>query len=109
MIPWCIARENQGSSGREFRVLLARYFEVPLDAEMAGWIDQRCGEWHLVLKHPSWPDRGANPAEEQWDYGLEHAHLMDLGCHVPVTDLACEHGRISDGQRGGERWGIAER
>lgn len=85
--------EDLKSSGRDFRMSLARYFEVPLDAWMGSWFDERRMVWCLRLSHPSWPDTGVNPPEEQWDYGLEHAHLMELGCRVPVTDFACEHGR----------------
>ena len=97
VLPWRLI-EDLTSSGREFRISLARYFEVPLDAWMGILFDERRQVWYLRLSHPSWPENGVNPREEQWDYGLEHAHLMDLECRVPLTDFACEHGR---GLRGG--------
>lgn len=94
-VPLLIVEDLQ-SSGRDLRISFARYFEVPLDAWMSTWVDQRRWGWCIRFSHPSWPDRGVNPPEEQWDYGWEHGHLMDLGCDVPRSHFACEHA----GERG---------
>ena len=100
-IPLMIIGDVQ-ASGRVFRIALARYFQVPLDADLLVYAmaedfdDKGPVGWHLRLCHPSFPDRGDHPPEEQWDYGLEHSHLMEFGCDVPLSDLACEHGRSFD-------------
>lgn len=92
--------EDLQAQGQDVRIALARYFEIPLDAWMASWFDERRWIWHFRFSHASWPDRGNNPPEEIWDYGFEHAHLMELGCRVPLSDFACEHGRRFRPERG---------
>ena len=92
-VPAFIAEDFGGRHSHLFFMAIVRYFQVPLDVQMASWFDNKRSGWHLRLRHPSWPNNGVDQPEEQWDYGLEHAHLMELGCRVPLSSLACEHGR----------------
>ena len=77
--------------GEDLHIALTRYFQVPLDTFLyvnpEKFFDKARWGWHLRFSDPSFPERGDNVPEEQWDYGMEHAHLMEFGCHVPPIVL----------------------
>ena len=99
-----VGAEDGQARGEDLRIALARDVLVPLHAECSvkpeDFFDSARAGWHLRLRHPSFPERGDTPPEEQWHFCLEHAHRMDLGCRVPLSDFACEHGRRFRPERG---------